>query len=150
MKTTLSEGEAIARHMRANSRSSNKEPDLSPGDAVRIALESTGSAVLTITHTGFTAEVNGAQREDNGDGTWGKQITEEAHVLHTSRRVPAALAMDTAGHPHAIFFWYDTWVGAWHRNIQFSRDWETLDGSDLPPDLAAAADAALRTNPSRR
>jgi len=113
------------------------------GDTLNVALHSTGAAKLTITHTGMTAEVNGAELRDNGQGQWVIAATYSGMPVNTSLRVPVCLATDAVGRTHAIALWYDKWLGIHHRKLQFCREWETADGSDLDPEFAAFVDAVL-------
>jgi hypothetical protein len=118
---------------------------LKPGQKITVCLRSTGGTKLTVTHAGMTAEVNGAELVRSA----ARQYVVAQYIggmpVNVSRRVPAAIAVDSRGRSHAIHFWYDRWIGAYHRKLQFCREWEMADGSDLPPDIAAIADAALAT-----
>lgn len=116
-----------------------------PGTVITAALHSTGGTKLTVTHSGFTAEVNGAELRKNPAGQYVVKQYVAGVPLNASRRVPTLIATDAKGKPHALHYWYDKWIGAYHRKLQFSREWETLDGQLLTPEMAAIADQALAT-----
>lgn len=112
---------------------------LSIGDKITACLKSSGGTNLTITHVGFTSEVNGAEM------TEGRKVKEMigGQPVNTSLRVPTAIGRDKDGNLRAIHYWYGKWIGAYHRMLQFSREWETLDGQLLTPEMAALADKSL-------
>ena len=113
---------------------------LSIGDKITVSLKSTSGTNLTITHTGMTAEVNGAEHTETG-----AEIHMGGRPVNISLRVPTAIGVDRKGRAHAIHCWYGKWVGAYHRTVQFCREWEMADGSDLSPEMTVIADAALAT-----
>lgn len=115
------------------------------GDVINVPLKSTSAARLTVTHTDMTAEVNGAELRENAQGQWVIAQTVGGMLVNISRRVPCIVGTDSKGNSHAAFLWYDKWLGAYHRKLQSCRDWETLDGEELTPEMAAIADAALTT-----
>jgi hypothetical protein len=112
------------------------------GDKIRVALKSSGATILTIQHVGFTAEVNAPELKKTGL-IWDNATEVGGIPVNFSQRVPAAIGVDSNGKSYAVYFWYHRWLGAWHRTIQFSREWETTDGQELSEEMAAIADAAL-------
>ena len=131
-------------------QSANKsitDSSLFVGDVITVPLKSSGGTKLTITASGFTAEVNGAECEALGDGRYGRQKTRGSQVINISLRVPAAIGINKGGITHAIYFWQGSWIGAHHRSLQFSREWEDDAGDLLAPPIAQMVDQALANEP---
>lgn len=121
----------------------NTTRSIKKGMLIRVPLESTSARTLTVLYTGMTVEVNGVDLTRGKDGVWRSTGSMGGYQLNTAKRVPTAICQDSKGHLHAIHFWHYRWIGAYHRTLQFCREWEMRDGSDLTPEMAALADKAL-------
>lgn len=116
------------------------------GDVVNVPLKSTSAKCLTVTHCDMTAEVNGAELRENAQGQWVIAQTCGGVPVNIALRVPCIIGVDSKGRSHAAFLWYDKWLGAHHRKIQFCREWETASGDDLDPEFGQFVDAALASS----